>query len=139
MEVTGKIIVALPEQSGTSAKGNAWKKREYVLETQETYPKKVAFNFFGDRVDQYPLQVGQMVKISFDIDSREYNGRWYVDCRAWKAEAPDAQAAPAPGYDAYSAAPAQQGPAPQMPSGYNTPTPPPAVDLAPSPNDDLPF
>lgn len=136
MEITGKIIVALPETGGTSAKGNVWKKREYVLETQETYPKKVAFNFFGDRVDQFPLQVGQVVKISFDIDSREYNGRWYVDCRAWKAEPADAAAAapaqapaPAPAY----------GPAPQMPSGYATPTPPPAVDLAPSPNDDLPF
>lgn len=135
MEITGKIIVALPEQSGTSAKGNAWKKREYVLETQETYPKKVAFNFFGDRVDQYPLQVGQMVKISFDIDSREYNGRWYVDCRAWKSEPADAatpQPPTQPQHDNF-------GPATEMPGGYPTPTPPPAVDLAPSPNDDLPF
>ena len=135
MEITGKIIVALPETGGTSAKGNVWKKREYVLETQETYPKKVAFNFFGDRVDQFPLQVGQVVKISFDIDSREYNGRWYVDCRAWKAEPADAAAA-AP---VQAPAPAGYGPAPQMPSGYATPTPTPAVDLAPSPNDDLPF
>lgn len=136
MEITGKIIVALPEQSGTSARGNAWKKREYVLETQETYPKKVFFNFFGDRVDQFPLQVGQMVKISFDIDSREFNGRWYVDCRAWKAEPADAAPAVAqPAAQSY-------GPAPQMPTGYATPgapVPPPAVDLAPSPNDDLPF
>ena len=119
MEITGKIIVAMPEVGGTSAKGNAWKKREYVLETQETYPKKVFFNFFGDRVDQFPLQVGQVVKISFDIDSREYNGRWYVDIRAWKAEAPDAAPAPM----------AQPG----------APVPPPSVDLAPSPTDDLPF
>ena len=93
MEVTGKIIVALPEVGGTSQKGNPWKKREYVLETQETYPRKVFFNFFGDRVDQYPLQVGQLVKISFDIDSREYNGRWYVEVRAWKAEDATAMAA----------------------------------------------
>ncbi|MBD5322517.1 MAG: DUF3127 domain-containing protein [Bacteroides sp.] len=141
MEITGKIIVAMPEVGGTSAKGNAWKKREYVLETQETYPKKVFFNFFGDRVDQFPLQVGQVVKISFDIDSREYNGRWYVDVRAWKAEDPGAAAAPAvpqPGM----AAPAAYGPAPQMPGGYaqpGAPVPPPAVDLAPSPTDDLPF
>ncbi|MDE6572920.1 MAG: DUF3127 domain-containing protein, partial [Duncaniella sp.] len=97
MEIVGKIIAALPEVGGTSAKGNVWKKRDYVLETQETYPKKIAFNFFGDRVDQYPLQVGQVVKIYFDIDSREYNGRWYVDIRAWKAEDPGAAAAaPAP-------------------------------------------
>ena len=46
MEVTGKIILALPEMSGTSKAGNAWKKREYVLETQEQYPKKIHFDFF---------------------------------------------------------------------------------------------
>lgn len=86
MEVTGKIIVALPEVSGTSKAGNAWKKREYVLETQETYPRKVFFNFFGDRVDQFPLNVGDLVTVSFDIESREFNGRWYTDIRAWKAE-----------------------------------------------------
>ncbi|MCI9285310.1 MAG: DUF3127 domain-containing protein [Muribaculaceae bacterium] len=136
MEITGKIIVALPEVGGTSAKGNAWKKRDYVLETQETYPKKVAFNFFGDRVDQFPLEVGQMVKISFDIDSREYNGRWYVDIRAWKAEPADAAApgAPAPAVN--------YGPATAMPTGYATPgapAAPPKVDLAPNPTDDLPF
>ncbi len=132
MEVTGKIIVALPEVGGTSQKGNPWKKREYVLETQETYPRKVFFNFFGDRVDQYPLQVGQLVKISFDIDSREYNGRWFVEVRAWKAE--DATAA--------AAAPAAYGPAQQMPQGYAAPAAvpaPPAPDLTPSATDDLPF
>lgn len=139
MEVTGKIIVALPEVGGQSQKGNAWKKREYVLETQETYPRKVFFNFFGDRVDQFPLQVGQMVKISFDIDSREYNGRWYVDIRAWKAEDATPGTAPAPG--AYGA-PAAYGPAQQMPQGYAATAAvpaPPAPDLTPSATDDLPF
>lgn len=134
MEITGKIIVAMPEVGGTSAKGNAWKKREYVLETMETYPKKVFFNFFGDRVDQFPLQVGQVVKVSFDIDSREYNGRWYVDIRAWKAEAPDAAPA-APMAQPVAAAPSY-GPAPQMPSGYATPgapVPPPLSIWLPAP------
>ena len=140
MEVTGKIIVALPEVGGTSQKGNAWKKREYVLETQETYPRKIFFNFFGDRVDQYPLQVGQVVKISFDIDSREYNGRWYVEVRAWKAEDPNVgMAAPQP--TAYGA-PAAYGPAQNMPQGYAAPAAapaPPVPDLCPSATDDLPF
>lgn len=112
--------MALPEQSGTSRAGNAWKKREYVLETQETYPRKVAFNFFGDRVDQYPLAVGDVATISFDIDSREFNGRWYTDIRAWKAEKGAPGAAPA------AAIPGDFPPAP--------------ADLAPAgPNDDLPF
>ncbi len=74
MEVEGKIILALPEQSGVSRAGNNWKKREYVLETHETYPKKVFFVLFGDRADQYPLNVGDEIRLSFDINSREYNG-----------------------------------------------------------------
>ena len=119
MEITGKIIVALPEVGGTSRAGNAWKKREYVLETLETYPKKVAFNFFGERVDQFPLNVGDMVTVSFDIDSREFNGRWYVDIRAWKAvpAGSEGAAAAAPAMAGAPAAPAY-GPAPQMPQGY---------------------
>ncbi len=86
MEIKGKIILALPEMSGTSKAGNAWKKREYVLETQETYPKKVHFDFFGERADQYPLNVGEIITLSFDIESREYNGRWFTSIRGWKAE-----------------------------------------------------
>lgn len=90
MEITGRIILALPEISGTSKAGNPWKKREYVLETQETYPKKVHFDFFGERADQYPLNVGDNVRLSFDIESREYNGRWFTSIRGWKAESADA-------------------------------------------------
>lgn len=99
MEVIGKIIVDLPMQSGTSSAGNAWKKKEYVLETEETYPKKVHFDFFGDRADQFPLAIGDRVRLSFDIESREYNGRWYTNIRGWKADKLDANApvgAPAP-------------------------------------------
>ncbi|MBO4954880.1 MAG: DUF3127 domain-containing protein [Muribaculaceae bacterium] len=98
MEVKGKIILALPEQTGVSKSGNNWKKREYVLETMETYPKKVHFDLFGDRADQYPINVGEVITLSFDIESREYNGRWYTGIRGWKVEKENAQPqAPAPG------------------------------------------
>ncbi len=110
MEITGKIIVALPEITGVAkASGNPWKKREYVLETQETYPKKVFFDFFGERADQYPLNVGDIIRLSFDIESREYNGRWYTSIRGWKAEkadAPQGQPAGAPEPFAVPGAPA---------------------------------
>lgn len=122
MEVTGKIIVALPEVSGTSKAGNAWKKREYVLETQETYPRKVFFNFFGDRVDQYPLNIGDTVTVSFDIDSREFNGRWFTDIRAWKAEK------------------AGQAPVQSQPTAVPGDFPPPPADISGGDaTDDLPF
>lgn len=127
MEITGKIIAACPEQSGTSRAGNAWKKRVYVLETQETYPKKVAFDLFGDRVDQYPLNVGDSVKVSFDINSREFNGRWYTDISAWKVEPADSSAQSTPNTT-------------QDPFG-NIPTPPPSVPDFSGGNSDeeLPF
>ena len=90
MEVKGKIIAVLPERTGTSKAGNPWKAREYVLETLENYPKKIHFDFFGERADQYPLNIGEVITLSFDIESREYNGRWYTSIRGWKAEKVDA-------------------------------------------------
>ncbi len=124
MEITGKIILALPEMSGTSKAGNAWKKREYVLETQDAYPKKVHFDFFGERADQYPLNVGDVVRLSFDIESREYNGRWFTSIRGWKSE--PAQAA--------AGAPAA------TPAGYDIPAAAPAPSIGAQANeDDLPF
>lgn len=122
MEITGRIILALPEISGTSKAGNPWKKREYVLETQETYPKKVHFDFFGERADQYPLNVGDNVRLSFDIESREYNGRWFTSIRGWKAESADA-------------APAAPAPAPYQAPGA---VPPPPISTQAG-EDDLPF
>lgn len=116
MEIQGKIVRDLGETSGTSRAGNAWKKHEYVLETHDTYPKQIAFNLFGDRADQYPCTVGEEVTLSFDINSREFNGRWYTDISGWKVEkgAPAASAAapaPAPSYGTPAAAPAPAAPA----------------------------
>ena len=96
MEIKGKIIAALPEQSGVSKSGNNWKKREYVLETLETYPKKVHFDLFGERADQYPLTVGEVITLSFDINSREDNGRWYTSISGWKVDKGEAQPAVGP-------------------------------------------
>lgn len=95
MELKGKIIQVLPQQSGVSKSGNAWKKQEYVLETLDSYPKKVKFDFFGDKVDQFPLEIGNTVTISYDIESREFNGRWYTEIHAYKAEVDSARVDPA--------------------------------------------
>ncbi|MDL2282805.1 DUF3127 domain-containing protein [Parabacteroides sp. OttesenSCG-928-G06] len=94
MEITGKIIAVLPEVGGVSKAGNEWKKQEYVLETQEQYPKKVCFQIFGaDRIAQANIQAGETVTVSFDIDSREYQGRWFTNINAWKVEHPAVGAA----------------------------------------------
>ena len=85
MEITGKIIAVLPERGGVSKTGNEWKTQEYVIETHEQYPKKVCFNVFGaDKIAQFNIQAGDEMTVSFDINAREYQGRWYNDIRAWK-------------------------------------------------------
>lgn len=83
MEITGKIIECLPLKSGQSANGE-WRKQEYVLETDSQYPKKVCFMVWGEKVEQFAIQQGENVEVSIDIESREYNGRWYTDVKAWK-------------------------------------------------------
>ena len=85
MEIVGKIISVLPEQSGIAKNGNPWKVQAYVLETTEQYPRKVHFEVFGeDRIKQNPCAIDQLVTVSFDIESREFNGRWYTSIRAWR-------------------------------------------------------
>ncbi len=85
MEISGKIIAVLPLQQGTSKAGNPWQSQSYVLETQEQYPKKVCFEIFGeDRIKNNSCQIDELVTVSFDIESREFNGRWYTSVRAWK-------------------------------------------------------
>lgn len=100
MELTGKIIAVLPERGGVSQRtGSEWKVQEYVLETQEQYPRKMCFDVFGaDKIAQFAIQIGEVLTVSFDIDAREYNGRWFNSIRAWKVERGAAQApADAPG------------------------------------------
>lgn len=136
MELIGNVIAVLPVQTGEGRNGT-WKKQEYVIEYDQMaqFPKKMMFNLWGDKIDQFNIQQGQNVKVSFDIDCREWNGRWFNDIRAWRVE------------PAESAQPQYAAPAPyDMP-----PPPPPASTAAPAPNssflnapagdeaDDLPF
>ena len=134
MELEGRIVRKLNVQTGTSARG-AWAKQEFILEYQEgNFPSQVCINVWGDdkvkELDKY--QVGDKVKVSVNLSSREYNGRWYTDVRAWRIE-PAGAVAPvqASGYD-YA----------QSAGSYSAPTgaPMPSADDMSSPvEDDLPF
>lgn len=86
MEIQGRIIAVLPLREGTSSKG-AWQSQEYVVETHEQYPKKLVFNVFGaDKINQFAIKQGEELKVSFDIDTHEYNGRWFNNIRAWAVQ-----------------------------------------------------
>lgn len=98
MEIQGKIIVVLPERSGVSQRGNQWRSISYVLETQEQYPKKLAFDVTNDKIDQLNIQFGEILTVQFDINAREYNGRWFNSVNAWNVIR-KTQQAPAQGVD----------------------------------------
>ena len=163
MELEGRIARKLGVQTGTSARGS-WSKQEFVLEYQEgSFPSQVCMNVWGEdkvrELDKY--QVGDKVKISFNLSSREYNGRWYTDVRAWRIEpagATGSYAGPAQagGYDyekgVVTGGPAYMGPATSVPAdngyaasagSYAAPTgaPLPTADdmSVPFSDDDLPF
>ena len=88
MEITRKIIAVLPANSGTSARtGNPWMSQTYVIETQGQYPKKLAFDVFGEeRIKQFNIQQGEELTVRFDIDAHEYQGRYFNQIRAFNVE-----------------------------------------------------
>lgn len=103
MEFTGKIIAILQPRGGVSkASGNEWKSQEFVMENHDQYPKKLCFDVFGaDKIEQFNIQMGEELTVSFDVDARQWQDRWFNSIRAWKVErvgagAPMATGAPVP-------------------------------------------
>lgn len=88
MEFSGKIIAILQPKSGVAkATGNEWKAQEYVIENSDQYPKKMCFEVFGaDKIDAFAIQMGEELSVSFDIDARQWQDRWFNSIRAWKVE-----------------------------------------------------
>lgn len=129
LEIEGKIIRKLNVQTGVSQRGN-WSKQEFIIEYQEgSYPSQACFSVWGeDKVkDLERFQIGDSVKVSFNISSREYNGRWYTDLRAWRIDPAGSQVS----------APAPQAAAPVQETGNTQAPAPSAADD--SQDDDLPF
>lgn len=120
LNVTGRVLQILPLQQGTSKSGKPWKSLVFVLDTGGQYPKKIPIKLFGESVDKFPLQVGQEVTASLDLDGREWEGKWFAEIKAWDIVQTGAQpAAPAPQQvaTAPAAAPAQPQPAPAPQAG----------------------
>ncbi|MEY3983752.1 MAG: hypothetical protein RL160_1311 [Bacteroidota bacterium] len=99
LELKGKIVQVLPMQQGEGRNG-PWKKQEYILEIPGQYPKKLCFNVWGGKVDEFGIRPDEELTVSFDVESREYNGRWYTEVKAWKVSRNG---------DAYQSAPPFQG------------------------------
>lgn len=115
MQLTAKLIQLLPLQTGAGKNGE-WKKQDIIVETTGQYPKKVCVSIWGDKIDSNKLKPGNILKMDFEIESREYNSRWYTDVRAWRIEVQGGQ-----------------GSTPE--NDYVPPT----VDMSAQSDDDMPF
>lgn len=136
MEFEGKLIQILAPTSGTSARGQ-WQRQDVIFEMTQEFSRKVCVTFFNKPDDVARLKVGESYQVSVNVESREYNGRWYTDVRAWRIQPKqEAQPASMPDMPPFADAPA-------APS-FGQPTSAPAPAPAPFPTsaddvDDLPF
>ncbi|MBQ5670535.1 MAG: DUF3127 domain-containing protein [Tidjanibacter sp.] len=122
MEFKGLVYKVLPVVKGQGARGE-WTKQEVVFEMPDEFNRKLCVGFWGDKaLDAAGLKPGEMVEVSINLESREYNGRWYTEARAWKLTRAAAEPAPA-------AAPAPEvAPFPTAEPAYSS-----------LPEDDMPF
>ena len=119
MEIIGKVSLLLPLQTGTGKNGQ-WKKQDFILETEGQVSRKINFSIWGEKVDQFTVRAGETVTVFFDLESREYNGRWYTDAKAWKITRSESNS----------------GNKSEAESGMSIP---PSDDIASNVADDLPF
>lgn len=128
LKITGSVIEILEEQSGTGKNG-AWRKQDFILETEGEYANPICITQWGDNIEKFNIEPGQKLTAHIDLRSREYNGRWYTDVKAWKVERDAAVEGPA----AAGASGSAQGPG--APGGES----PPLADEEMVSDDDLPF
>lgn len=83
MQLTAKLKLLLPLQTGAGKYGE-WKKQDIIVETEGQYPKKICISIWGDKIIDSQLQIGNLLKIDYEIESREYNGKWYNEIKAIK-------------------------------------------------------
>ena len=139
MEIKGKVIINLGVQSGTSKAGKAWSKASVVIETEGQYPKKVLLDNMKNADEFGRLAVGSIGTFHLNVESREFNGRWYssVNCYKWEVSSPYPQQAP-PAAQPYPGAPQPQAYPPNA-QPYN-PQYAQNAQMAPAEgSDDLPF
>ncbi|MBK6834237.1 MAG: DUF3127 domain-containing protein [Bacteroidetes bacterium] len=95
MNIQGKIVQVLPMQSGEGKKGQ-WKRQQIIVEILGPYPKTICVSIWGALINESILIPGNNMDISIDIESKEFNGKWYTDIKAWKIELVKENIAPTP-------------------------------------------
>ncbi|MDR2362501.1 MAG: DUF3127 domain-containing protein [Prevotellaceae bacterium] len=133
-EISGKLVKKLDVQSGSSERGT-WNRQDIIIEIPGQFPRQICLSLWGEQViEAARYNIGDILKVNFDIQSREFNGKWYTSVRPWRMEVEAVSAT------AYPSAPAMATPV------TDTPTAAPAAapiddpfNNNPQSQDDLPF
>ena len=131
LELVGTLQQILPEITG-QGKNGTWAKQEFIVETQDTYPKKVCLSAWGNQIGELSkFAAGDLLTVSLNLESREYNGRWFTEARAWRFQFGAAESS---------------APSAEKPRASNTPASSPKPSALPDAaltsfeeSDDLPF
>ncbi len=129
MEISAKLYKVYPPETGEGKNGQ-WKKQFFVVETADQYPKKSVLRYGTIKCRLGQIAEGTPVKVFFDPESREWQGRWFTSLRAWRLDVDGAGGNGGGGYtqQAESHASSIQPPSSGGASFDDTPG-----------NDDLPF
>jgi hypothetical protein len=85
MEIQGTLIKILPIESGQKNGGGEWSSQTVIIEQEGQYPKPVAINLFGDKINLLNgIQLNDKLKISINVESREYNEKYFTKINAWQ-------------------------------------------------------
>jgi len=93
LTIAGEVTRILDEESGTGRNG-PWRKQAFILKAPGEYPREICVIQWGDNIEKFAVQVGETITAHIDLQSREYNGRWYTDVKAWKVDRPDGSGPP---------------------------------------------
>ena len=113
MELTGKLISIMPRQTGQGNRGE-WVRQDFLIETTDQYPRKIIVSAWGERAQELEAyKPGNSVSIDINLESREYNGRWYTDVRVWRFRKPSADIQEPQGYRTQDNVPLPETPDPE--------------------------
>jgi len=85
MTITGTIKKIKPVESGVS-NGNTWKNQLVIIDQGGEYPKDLAFKINPDKIDINQFAEGESITAHIEVQSREYNDRFYTDVKAFKVQ-----------------------------------------------------
>jgi len=83
MQLIGKLANVLPEVKG-NGKNGTWSKKDIIISTDDRYPKNICISIWGEKINLSNYKIGDVLIIDVDIESKEYNSRWFTEIKAWR-------------------------------------------------------